>query len=147
MTAIPRPAPGGRVLVAVIGTCAVGGMLLSVAATMSTASWFAIDDPFLRPMVVIVLPIVIHGMLALTIVDSGHRSRRPSALAVAFLFWAYLVAGTLWAASLHSPGNNAVWLISVLQNSTGPLLLHAWRGSAGGRSSESCRELRRHVWD
>ncbi|WP_340684054.1 hypothetical protein LCL61_37115 [Amycolatopsis coloradensis] len=80
----------------------------------------------IRPMLVVLLPLIVHGMLALTIVDSRHPRRRSSARAVALVFWMYLAAGTVWAASGHHPGHVAIWTVIVAQNSAGPLLLYGW---------------------
>ncbi|EMD23403.1 hypothetical protein [Amycolatopsis azurea] len=143
MTALPGSVPGGRALGAVIGTCAAGGTMLSLAATIETASLFVVDDPFLRPMAVIVVPVVVHGMLIVTIVDSRHSGRRKSASVIAALFGFYLVAGTVWAVMSHSPGENTMVLMTVLQNTTGPLLLCAWRGFA---MTDAVNRPRRGTW-
>ncbi|WP_103349641.1 hypothetical protein [Amycolatopsis sp. CA-128772] len=99
------------------GWSAAATAVVSAAATATGFSRLPFDWPALGA----AAALVIHAALALTITDLRDRRLRRSAATVAVLLGALLVTGSAWAAAVSLPGSPVEMLLSVVQNSIGPL--------------------------
>ncbi|WP_370961600.1 hypothetical protein [Amycolatopsis sp. cg9] len=108
---------------------AAGAALLSAFATTTSFAWLPLDSPA----VAAGLALTVHATLFLTIVDSRDRRLRGTAITVGALLACFLLAGSLWSAATHFPGQAGSILVQVVANTAGPLAVlavHTGLGSA-----------------
>ncbi|WP_103343121.1 hypothetical protein [Amycolatopsis sp. CA-126428] len=109
------------------GWCAVATAAGSAGATAAGFTRLPFDWPALGA----AAALVVHAALALTIVDLRDPRLRRSAITVAVVLAGLLLAGSAWAAAVHSPGSLPAVLLSLVQNGIGPLAVLSVRlGSA-----------------
>ncbi|MEU0797701.1 hypothetical protein ABZ342_47195 [Amycolatopsis sp. NPDC005961] len=114
-------APRDAVPTRLAAGCAAGAALLSVFATATGFRWLPLESPA----VAAVLALTVHGALILTIVDSHDRRLRGTAITVGSALACFLLAGSLWSATLRFPGHPGLVLLQVLENTAGPLAVLA----------------------
>ncbi|EOD66858.1 hypothetical protein H480_19393 [Amycolatopsis vancoresmycina DSM 44592] len=97
--------------------------MLSAVATAISFTWLPFDWPALGA----VVALVVHAALALTITDTRDERLRRTAITVAAALAVLLVAGSVWAAAVRLPGSEPAVLLSVVQNTIGPLAVSSVR--------------------
>ncbi|MGW5722474.1 hypothetical protein ACWEVP_40320 [Amycolatopsis sp. NPDC003865] len=106
--------------------CAAGAALLSAFATTASFGWLPLDSPAVAAGVAL----TVHGALLLTIVDSHDRRLRGTAITVGSVLACILLAGSLWTAVAHFPGQPGPMVVQVLENVAGPLAVLAVHSGA-----------------
>ncbi|SEF37823.1 hypothetical protein SAMN05421837_115174 [Amycolatopsis pretoriensis] len=101
--------------------CAAAAALLSTFATTASFGWLPLESPAVAAGVAL----TVHGALLLTIVDSHDRRLRGPATVVGSLLACFLLAGSLWTAAGHFPGQPGLVAVQVLENIAGPLAVLA----------------------
>ncbi|GAB3165430.1 hypothetical protein [Amycolatopsis sp. NPDC004378] len=122
MTAtLPRTATATRLTHRFAQACAVAAAVLSAVATTVSLTWSPLES--VLPAACVAL--TVHAGLNLTIVDSRDARLRGTAIVVGRALAALLVAGSLWAATRHFPGQPLAILSCVLTTTVGPLAVLA----------------------
>lgn len=130
---LPRSAATAR---RVAGAGAAGAAALSALATTTSFAWLPLDSAA----VAVVVALILHATLLLTIVDSHDRRLRGAAIAVGTLLAGFLVAGSLWTAVTHFPGQPPAILVCLVENTAGPLtVLAVHNGRVVSRPRRSVR--------
>ncbi|MFJ9778890.1 hypothetical protein ACIRSS_04865 [Amycolatopsis sp. NPDC101161] len=101
--------------------CAAGAALLSAFATTASFGWLPLESPA----VAAGMALTVHGVLLLTIVDSHDRRLRGPAITVGSVLACFLLAGSLWTAAAHFPGQPGLIAVQILENVAGPLAVLA----------------------
>ncbi|WP_155848915.1 hypothetical protein [Amycolatopsis vancoresmycina] len=115
--------PAARARARLAGGCAAATAVLSAVATAISFTWLPFDWPALGA----VVALVVHAALALTITDTRDERLRRTAITVAAALAVLLVAGSVWAAAVRLPGSEPAVLLSVVQNTIGPLAVSSVR--------------------
>jgi len=110
-------APRSALTVRFAAGCAAGAALLSAFATTASFEWLPLESPA----VAAGLALTVHATLVLTIVDSRDRRLRGTAGTVGALLACLLLAGSVWSAATHFPGQPGSVVVQVLANTAGPL--------------------------